>query len=200
MAFPQPFWAAGPRAQPISLKNFFPRIWNFSSCCPCPFSVVLSLRRVYVGLLCHCLSRSGVQQLNPAFSFPSPTWTDPDPWASPPASSAQPPGILEVFPGINLLSVRVSTSWFYPRVPVTYELETGWFYVPTVGCKVSLSTEKCPGSPKHHCIAKTVVLSTSGRELLLRWHWLSNGPARAFWCTTPLDISLKSAGTLTDTI
>ena len=82
-------------------RIFFPSIWNFQSCCSCLFSVVLSLRRVYLGLLCYCLSSRGVQQLNPLFSSPSPTWTNPAPPASPPASSAQPCNILEVLPGLS---------------------------------------------------------------------------------------------------
>lgn len=70
MAFPQPFWAACPSAQPILLKIFFPCIWNFPSCCSCLFSVVLLWRRVYLCVLCYCLSGSGTQQLNLPLLFP----------------------------------------------------------------------------------------------------------------------------------
>lgn len=65
---------AWPTAQPILLNNFFlMSSWSFPSCCACVFSVVLSLGRVYFGLLCYCLS-SRVQQ----FSSLSPPLLQPE--------------------------------------------------------------------------------------------------------------------------
>lgn len=209
----------------------------------------------------YCFSGSGVQQLNPPFSFPFPTWTNTAPPASPPASSAQPPDILEVLPGLSPVWQDLSHTGGPKLVTglqmqmcvlrrgevtshqglVTHLLHTAQYVVSlhyhesalltcvqlalcqglhllilsqsvsnlrtgdwVVLCTYSwvqtlISTEKCSGSPKQQCIAKTVVLSTSSREPLFRWHWLSNRTARAFWCTTPLDVSLKSR-TLTDRI